>query len=101
LEVKGRKWRGIGEDCTMRSFITCTLHQTLLGQHGPPKRWYPTTTQHGVITQKTSKVAPSLLAWSNVISDLVTAVGEGRDDSVMPRPVAVIQRRHLQHGRMR
>jgi hypothetical protein len=24
-------------------------------QHGPPKRWYPTTTLHGVTTQKTSK----------------------------------------------
>jgi hypothetical protein len=23
---KGRKWRETGEDCIMRSFITCTLH---------------------------------------------------------------------------
>jgi len=23
-------------------------------QHGPPKRWYPTTTPHGVKTQNTS-----------------------------------------------
>jgi hypothetical protein len=26
-----RKWQAAGEDCTMRSFITCTLHQILLG----------------------------------------------------------------------
>jgi hypothetical protein len=25
-----RKWRKAGEDCMMRSFITCTLHQILL-----------------------------------------------------------------------
>jgi hypothetical protein len=24
------KWRETGEDCVMRSFITCTLHQKLL-----------------------------------------------------------------------
>jgi len=23
-------------------------------EHGPPKRWYPTTTPHGVTTKKTS-----------------------------------------------
>jgi hypothetical protein len=26
-----RKWPGAGEDCIMRSFITCTLHLILLG----------------------------------------------------------------------
>jgi hypothetical protein len=26
-----RKWQEAGEDCIMRSFITCTLHQILLG----------------------------------------------------------------------
>jgi hypothetical protein len=26
----GRKWREAGEDCTVRSFITCTLHEILL-----------------------------------------------------------------------
>jgi hypothetical protein len=25
------KWREAGEDCIMRSFIICTLHQLLLG----------------------------------------------------------------------
>jgi hypothetical protein len=30
LDVKGRKWREAGEDCIMRSFIICTLHQILL-----------------------------------------------------------------------
>jgi hypothetical protein len=27
LELRGRKWREGGEDCIMRSFITCTLHK--------------------------------------------------------------------------
>jgi len=31
LNIKGRKWQEDGEDCTMRSFITCTLHKILLG----------------------------------------------------------------------
>jgi hypothetical protein len=28
---KGRRWQETGEDCIMRSFITCKLHQMLLG----------------------------------------------------------------------
>jgi hypothetical protein len=31
IEPRGRKWWEAGEDCIMRSFITCTLHQILLG----------------------------------------------------------------------
>jgi hypothetical protein len=31
LELRGRKWQEAGEDCIMKSFITCTLHQILLG----------------------------------------------------------------------
>jgi hypothetical protein len=27
---RGRKWRETREECIMRSFITCTLHQLLL-----------------------------------------------------------------------
>jgi hypothetical protein len=27
LGLSGRKWQEAGEDCIMRSFITCTLHQ--------------------------------------------------------------------------
>jgi hypothetical protein len=30
LDLRGRKWQMAGEDCIMRSFITCTLHQILL-----------------------------------------------------------------------
>jgi len=30
LDLKWRKWRAVGEDCIMRSFVTCTLHQILL-----------------------------------------------------------------------
>jgi hypothetical protein len=26
-----RKWQEAGEDCIMRSFVTCALHQMLLG----------------------------------------------------------------------
>jgi hypothetical protein len=29
--LRGRKWQEAEEDCIMRSFITCTLHQILLG----------------------------------------------------------------------
>jgi len=29
LDLRGRKAREAGEDCIMRSFITCTLHQLL------------------------------------------------------------------------
>jgi len=31
-----RKWQEVGEDCIMRSFMTCTLQQILLGRssHG-------------------------------------------------------------------
>jgi hypothetical protein len=29
--LRGRKWQEAGEDCIMRRFITCTLHQILLG----------------------------------------------------------------------
>jgi hypothetical protein len=29
--LKRRKWREVREDCIMRSFITCTPHQILLG----------------------------------------------------------------------
>jgi hypothetical protein len=28
--LKGRKWREAGEDCIMRSFVTCTLYKILL-----------------------------------------------------------------------
>jgi hypothetical protein len=28
--TRGRKWQEAGEDCIMRSFITCTLQQILL-----------------------------------------------------------------------
>jgi len=31
LGPRGRKWREAGEDCMMRSFITCMLHQMLFG----------------------------------------------------------------------
>jgi hypothetical protein len=31
MHLRGRKWRETGEDCIMRSFITCTLHQVLWG----------------------------------------------------------------------
>jgi hypothetical protein len=31
LDLRGRKWWEAGEDCIMRSFITCTLHHILLG----------------------------------------------------------------------
>jgi hypothetical protein len=27
LDLRGRKWREAGEDCIMRSFVTCKLHQ--------------------------------------------------------------------------
>jgi hypothetical protein len=29
--LKGRKWWEAGEDCIMKSIITCTLHRILLG----------------------------------------------------------------------
>jgi len=31
LDLRGKKWREDGEDCIMRSFITCTIHKILLG----------------------------------------------------------------------
>jgi hypothetical protein len=31
FDIRGRKWQGTGEDYIMKSFITCTLHQILLG----------------------------------------------------------------------
>jgi len=31
LDLRRRKWQEAGEDCMMRNFITCTLHQILLG----------------------------------------------------------------------
>jgi hypothetical protein len=31
--IFGPKWKEAGEDCIMRSFITCTLHQILSGYH--------------------------------------------------------------------
>jgi hypothetical protein len=31
FEPKGRKWQEAGEDCIIRSFITCMLHHILLG----------------------------------------------------------------------
>jgi hypothetical protein len=31
LDLRSRKWWETGEDCIMRSFKTCTLHQILLG----------------------------------------------------------------------
>jgi len=30
LDLRGRKWQEAEEDCIMRSFITCTLHQMFL-----------------------------------------------------------------------
>jgi hypothetical protein len=30
LDLRARRWREVGEDY-MRSFVTCTLHQILLG----------------------------------------------------------------------
>jgi hypothetical protein len=31
---KGRKWRETGEDCIMRSFITCTVHGDEMEEDG-------------------------------------------------------------------
>jgi hypothetical protein len=31
LDLRGNKWQEAGEDCIMRIFITCKLHQILLG----------------------------------------------------------------------
>jgi hypothetical protein len=31
LDVRGRKRQEAGEDCIMKSFVTCNLHQILLG----------------------------------------------------------------------
>jgi hypothetical protein len=31
VDPRGRKWWEAVEDCIMRSFITCMLHQILLG----------------------------------------------------------------------
>jgi hypothetical protein len=33
LDLRGRKCQEAGEDCIMRSFIACTLHQTFLGEN--------------------------------------------------------------------
>jgi hypothetical protein len=33
------KWQGAGEDCIMRSFITCTLHYISCGTHGRYKKF--------------------------------------------------------------
>jgi len=30
VDLRRRKWWEVGEDCIMRSFTTCTLHQMLL-----------------------------------------------------------------------
>jgi hypothetical protein len=30
LDLRGRKWQKAGEDCIMRSFITCRLHQIII-----------------------------------------------------------------------
>jgi len=32
LDLRGRKWLETGEDCIMRSFVTCTFHQILFGE---------------------------------------------------------------------
>jgi len=29
LELKGKKWPEAGEDCIVRNFTTCTLHEIL------------------------------------------------------------------------
>jgi hypothetical protein len=34
LELRGKKWQEAEEDCVMRSFISCTLQQILLGRAG-------------------------------------------------------------------
>jgi hypothetical protein len=39
LGPKGRKWGETGEDCIMRGFITCTLHQILLVIISRRVRW--------------------------------------------------------------
>jgi hypothetical protein len=31
LDVRGKKWLKTGEDCVIRSFVTCTLRKILLG----------------------------------------------------------------------
>jgi hypothetical protein len=30
LDTNGREWQEAGEDCIMRNFITCTLHQNII-----------------------------------------------------------------------
>jgi hypothetical protein len=32
LDPRGKKWLEAGEDCIMRSFVTCILHLILLGR---------------------------------------------------------------------
>jgi hypothetical protein len=41
LDLRERKWQEAGEECIMRSFITCTLHQILLGW-SDQGRWHAT-----------------------------------------------------------
>jgi len=31
MDLRRRKWQEVGEDCIMRSFITCTVHMNCLG----------------------------------------------------------------------
>jgi hypothetical protein len=31
FEPNREKWRETGEDCTIKSFITCMLHQIIIG----------------------------------------------------------------------
>jgi hypothetical protein len=39
LDLGERKWQEAGEDCIMRSFITCTLHQILRVMKSMMIRW--------------------------------------------------------------
>jgi hypothetical protein len=35
LDLRGRKWQEAGEDCIMRSFITCTVKVKVKGKFVP------------------------------------------------------------------
>jgi hypothetical protein len=39
LDIRGRKWQEVGEECLMRSFVTWTLHQIYSGIKSMRMRW--------------------------------------------------------------
>jgi len=58
LELRGRKWQVAGENCIMRSFITCTFSPHVIRVAGHVARMGDIRNTHKILIGKTERKRP-------------------------------------------